>query len=206
MVHAQPARPVAGFKWPYIWTGAFVRFVDYAIPITAAALAVAYSLFLRGTGQPRRPFHQVVGSQLTLLVALAVIYTVVLLGFYPRSRGLLAELEELSREGRELLAAADQDLSLGREQAALDDYERYLAIDRRDQQVTDKRDELRRKLLTPAKAEVRPPRKRPPGRPRAARPRSTWSSPRTTTQGGLVLGQSTTPAWPSGWRGPSWTR
>ena len=74
---------------PYVWTGAFVRLVDYAIPITAAALAVAYSLFLSGTGQPRRPFYRVVGSQLTLLVALAVIYTVVLLGFYPRSRSLL---------------------------------------------------------------------------------------------------------------------
>jgi hypothetical protein len=55
------------FRWPYTWTAAFVRLVDYAIPVTVAGLAVAYSLFLRPAAGPRRPFHRAVSSQLTLL-------------------------------------------------------------------------------------------------------------------------------------------
>ena len=130
------------FRWPYLWTAAFVHFVDYAIPVTAAGLAVAYSLFLRAGSGDRRPFHRLVGSQLTLLVVLAILYTVLLLGFYPRSRTLLTELEDLTRHGRSLLEAARQDSRQGRQQAALDAYERYLGINRRDATVSGERDEL----------------------------------------------------------------
>jgi hypothetical protein len=151
------------FRWPYLWAAAFVRFVDYAIPITAAGLAVAYSLFLRGEGQPRQPFHRVVGSQLTLLVALTILYTVVLLGFYPRSRTLLSELVDLTRQGRELLAAANENLRQGREQAALDALERYLATNPRDQAVADQRDALRQKVRSAGKAEAPLPRQQAGG-------------------------------------------
>ena len=131
------------FKWPYLWASAFVRFVDYAIPVTVAGLAVAYSLFMRAGGGGRRPFHKVVGSQLTLLVALTVLYTAVLLGFYPRSRTLLTELEELTRQGRALLATARRDRAAGRPQEAFEAYGRYLAINRRDEKAAGELDELR---------------------------------------------------------------
>jgi hypothetical protein len=131
------------FKWPYLWASAFVRFVDYAIPVTVAGLAVAYSLFMRAGGGARRPFHKVVGSQLTLLVALTVLYTAVLLGFYPRSRTLLTELEELTRQGRALLATARRDRAAGRPQEAFEAYGRYLAINRRDEKAAGELDELR---------------------------------------------------------------
>ncbi len=138
------------FKWPWIWTAAFVRLVDYAVPVTVAGLAVAYSLFLRPESV-RRPFQRVVGSQLTLLVALAVLYTAALFGFYPRSRTLLTELEELTREGRALREDARKELSLGRSQEALDSFERYLAINRRDDEVTGEVDRLRAELRAPAR-------------------------------------------------------
>jgi tetratricopeptide (TPR) repeat protein len=142
------------FKWPYLWTAAFVRFVDYAIPVTVAGLAVAYSLFMRAGGGGQRPFHKVVGSQLTLLVALTVLYTAVLFGFYPRSRTLLTELEELTRQGRALLEAARADSRLGRQQAALDAYERYLAINRRDEKATGERNKLRLAMHVPPPVEA----------------------------------------------------
>jgi tetratricopeptide (TPR) repeat protein len=139
------------FKWPYIWTAAFVRFVDYAIPVTVAGLAVAYSLFLRSGGEPRRPFHRVVGSQLATLVALTVLYTAALYGFYPRSRALLVELEELTGHGRSLLEQARREQEAGRLEEARKAYERYLNINRRDQEVEGELDQLKLAIGAPRK-------------------------------------------------------
>jgi hypothetical protein len=138
------------FKWPYIWTSAFVRLVDYSVPVTVAGLAVAYSLFLRPASGGRAPFHKVVGSQLTLLVTLSVLYSVALFGFYPRSRTLLTELEELTRHGRALLEDARGEVKQGRPQEALDSFERYLAINRKDDKVSGELDGLRARLHAPA--------------------------------------------------------
>jgi hypothetical protein len=145
------------FRWPYTWTAAFVRLVDYAIPVTVAGLAVAYSLFLRPAPGPRRPFHRLVGSQLALLVTLSILYTAVLFGFYPRSRTLLAELEQLTRHGRALLETAREDLRQGRTQAAVDAYARYLGINRRDDAVRGELDQLRAQLHKAAAEEAQPP-------------------------------------------------
>ncbi len=144
------------FRWPYSWAAAFVRLVDYAIPLTVAGLAVAYSLFLRPAAGPRRPFHRLVGSQLALLVTLSILYTAALLGFYPRSRALLTELEQLTRHGRALLETAREDLRQGRAQAAVDAYERYLAINRRDDAVSEELDHLRAQMHATAAEEARP--------------------------------------------------
>jgi hypothetical protein len=145
------------FRWPYAWTAAFVRFMDYAIAVTVAGLAVAYSLFLRPASGIRRPFHRLVGSQLTLLVSLSILYTVALLGFYPRSRTLLTELEQLTRHGRALRETALEDLRQGRTQAAVDAYERYLAINRRDDAVSEELDHLRAQLRQTGAQEAQPP-------------------------------------------------
>ncbi len=145
------------FKWPYIWTAAFVRLMDYAIPVTVAGLAVAYSLFLRPEVGVRRPFHRVVGSQLTLLVTLSILYTAALFGFYPSSRTLLTELEELTREGRELLEDARRELQQGRPQEALDSFQRYLAINRRDDKVSEELDHLRAQLHATGAQRAQPP-------------------------------------------------
>jgi hypothetical protein len=144
------------FRWPYTWTAAFVRLLDYAIPVTVAGLAVAYSLFLRPDAGFRRPFHRVVGSQLALLVTLSILYTALLFGFYPRSRTLLTELEQLTRHGRVLLETAREDLRQGRRQAAVDDYERYLAINRRDDAVSEELDQLRAQLHPSGAGEAQP--------------------------------------------------
>ncbi len=144
------------FRWPYTWTAAFVRFVDYAIPVTVAGLAVAYSLFVRPAAGIRRPFHRLVGSQLALLVTLSILYTAALFGFYPRSRTLLTELEELTREGRDLLQDARDEVKRGRPEEALDSFERYLAINRRDDAVSEELDRLR-VMLRPAGAEQAQP-------------------------------------------------
>jgi hypothetical protein len=145
------------FKWPYIWTSAFVRLVDYAVPVTVAGLAVAYSLFLRPASGGRAPFHRVVGSQLSLLVTLSVLYSVALFGFYPRSRTLLTELEELTRQGRALLEDARSEVKQGRPQEALDSYQRYLAINRKDDEVSGELDSLRAGLHAPAGAPAERP-------------------------------------------------
>jgi hypothetical protein len=157
------------FKWPYVWTAAFVRFVDYAIPVTVAGLAVGYSLFLRPEVGFRRPFHRVVGSQLTLLVTLSILYSAALFGFYPRSRTLLTELEELTREGKDLLMDAHRELQQGRPQEALDSFERYLAINRRDDAAAGELDHLRAELRSIEAAEG-PPAPEPAEAVRGERP------------------------------------
>jgi hypothetical protein len=133
------------FRWRYIWPAALVRFVDYAIPVTVGALAASYSLFLR-RGRVNQPFYRLVSPQLTLLVVLAILYSVVSLGFYPRSSGLLRELTELTRVASGFLKEADAAAKRGDSASGLDYYERYLSIDPRNQRVLDLRDELRRSL------------------------------------------------------------
>jgi hypothetical protein len=145
------------FRWPYIWTDAFVRFVDYAIPVTVAALAASYSLFLR-RGRVGQPFYRLVAPQLTLLVVLAILYSVMLLGFYPRSSGLLRELRVLTRVARGFLAEAEGLAQRGDPTGGLDYYERYLSIDPRNQQALDRRDELRRRLAATPSEKPRPER------------------------------------------------
>jgi len=145
------------FHWPYIWTDAFVRFVDYAIPLTVAALAASYSLFLR-RGRVVQPFYRLVSPQLTLLVVLAILYSVALLGFYPRSSGLLRELRVLTRVARDFLAEAQASVQRGDLADGLEYYERYLSIDPRNQQALDLRDELRRRLASSASEKPRPER------------------------------------------------
>jgi hypothetical protein len=143
------------FRWPYIWTDAFVRFVDYAVPLTVAALAASYSLFLR-RGPVRQPFYRLVSPQLTMLVVLAILYSVVLLGFYPRSSGLLQEFRGLTQVARTFLAEAQDLVGRGDLAAGLDYYERYLSIDPRNQRVLDLRDELRRRLAAAPSEKPRP--------------------------------------------------
>jgi len=137
-----PAEVLESFRWRYIWAASFVRFVDYAIPVTAAGMAVAYSLFERRKREARRPFHRVVSAQLTGLVALAVLYTVVLFGFYPRSRTLMEQLENRSRLGKELLAKIEAAGKAGDAAAELEAIDRYLAVDPRNKEKLERRDEL----------------------------------------------------------------
>ena len=35
---------LAAFQWPFVWTNSFLLFMRYCIPVTVAAVAVAYSL------------------------------------------------------------------------------------------------------------------------------------------------------------------
>jgi hypothetical protein len=146
---------LAIFRWPYIWTDAFVRFVDYAIPLTVAALAASYSLFLR-RGRVVQPFYRLVSPQLTLLVVLAILYSVALLGFYPRSSGLLRELRVLTQVARGFLEKAQGLVQRGDLAGGLEFYERYLSIDPRNQQALDRRDELRRSLAAAPSEKPRP--------------------------------------------------
>jgi hypothetical protein len=146
---------LAIFRWPYIWTDAFVRFVDYAIPLTVAALAASYSLFLR-RGRVVQPFYRLVSPQLTLLVVLAILYSVALLGFYPRSSGLLRELHVLTQVARGFLEKAQGLVQRGDLAGGLEFYERYLSIDPRNQQALDRRDELRRSLAAAPSEKPRP--------------------------------------------------
>lgn len=138
------------FRWPFIWTSSFVLFVDYCIPVTASALAVAYSLFLRqrpGRQEGRQPFHRLVSSQLALFITLSILYTILLLGFYPQARTTLEQLRALTREAREILGAAKTAKQAGNLSAAVQYYDRYLAIDRKNRGVLDLRDQAEGELL-----------------------------------------------------------
>jgi hypothetical protein len=130
------------FQWPFIWNRSFILFMDYAIPISVAAVAVSYSLF-RGRGlapRPgaRSPFSRLVSSHLVTLITLAVIYSVLLLGVYPRSWARLESLRSLTRLAVTYRQQADAAFQGGDSASALQGYQHYLAIDEGNLEVIDR--------------------------------------------------------------------
>jgi tetratricopeptide (TPR) repeat protein len=132
-----------GFRWEYAAKRAFVMFMDYLIPVHAAAVAVAASLsFEAGTARPEgqiRPFSRIVSSAVVAFLVLTAVYTALSEGVAPRARKRLADMQYLSRAAgvyrREAAAAMEaKDYT-----EALDAIGRYLNVDPSDSQMVEQR-------------------------------------------------------------------
>ena len=139
-----PARELLpAFVRPYVWSTAFVELMRYAIPLTLAGAAVSYSLLSAPPPRGRTPFHRVISSHLTGMISLTVLYTALFLGLLPRAEANLERLSSLSREAGAYLDQAESALETGDRRSALQNYERYLAIDKTNEKVQTHIGELR---------------------------------------------------------------
>ncbi|MBN2553123.1 MAG: hypothetical protein JXB06_10150 [Spirochaetales bacterium] len=130
---------LAAFQWPFVWSNSFLLLMRYCIPLTVAALAVAYSLLPAGDTlrmhAGRQPFARVVGSHLTTVIALTVVYTVLMLGLYPIVQRNMHRFEPLTLEARSFLEKAEEAMAAGDRETALLNYQRYLGIDENNRKV-----------------------------------------------------------------------
>jgi hypothetical protein len=124
---------LATFQWPFVWTNSFTLFMRYCIPVTVAAVAVAYSLLPTAETvrmrAGRQPFARLVSSHLRTFIALTVLYTALFLGLYPLALRNLERFESLTLEARRFQEKAEAALAEEDQDTALLNYQRYLAID-----------------------------------------------------------------------------
>jgi hypothetical protein len=142
---------LAAFQWPFVWTNSFLLFMRYCIPLTVAAVAVSYSLMSAvetvrvRTG--REPFARLVNSHLTTFISLTVVYTILILGFYPLALRNMERLGTLTREARTYLATAETALAEDDSVAALRNFRRYLAIDENNRGIMEKVSDLQTEMI-----------------------------------------------------------
>ena len=130
-------------RWEYALKRAFVLFMDYLIPVHAAAVAVAASLsFDAGAprpGGPARPFSRIVSSTLVAFLVLTAAYTALAEGVAPATRKRLADMQYLSRVAGEYKRQAAAAMQGGDYRAALDAINRYLGVDPGNKQMAAQR-------------------------------------------------------------------
>lgn len=126
----------------YALNRAFVLFMDYLIPVHAAAVAVAASLAGREQARPGVPgqqFSKIVSSTLVAFLLLTVAYTALYEGVYPRARARLSDMQYHSRLAQTYRKQATDGVNAGNLRAALDAIDRYLAIDPGSKEMAEQR-------------------------------------------------------------------
>jgi tetratricopeptide (TPR) repeat protein len=151
-------------RWTYALNSAFIMFIDYLLPVHAAAIAVAASL--AGGREPGRgaaeaqPFNKLVASCLVMFLLLSVAYTLVFEIAYPAARRRLVDLQHLTSLARELRTqsvAAERNRDY---RTSLGLANRYLAIDPSNRDMRDRKASLE---SLAAHQEAPPPPRRPAG-------------------------------------------
>jgi hypothetical protein len=144
-------RYLATFHWPFVWTNSFLLFMRYCIPVTVAGVAVAYSLLPTAEAIRVRsgdqPFSGLVGSHLATFTALAVVYTVLILGVHPVAQRNMERFATLTLEARSFLRKAEAEMEEGERETALLNYQRYLAIDENNRKVMELVSDLQMELM-----------------------------------------------------------
>ena len=95
-----PSAFLPTLRWEYALKRGFVLFMDYLVPLHAAAIAIAASMAgfartPRAPGAPARPFNKVVSSAGATFLVLAAGYTVLFEGVYP---GVMRRLSDMQNE------------------------------------------------------------------------------------------------------------
>jgi hypothetical protein len=129
-----PSAFLPALRWEYALKRGFVLFMDYLVPLHAAAIAVAASLAgfartPRESGAPALPFNKVVSSAVATFLVLAAGYTVLFEGVYPGAQRRLSVMQYQSRLAREYLSQAEAGKKKADYRASLVAMDRYLAID-----------------------------------------------------------------------------
>lgn len=130
------------FRWEYAVKKGFTLFIDYLLPVHAAAVAVAASLAgttqapaLRGAEAP--PFSRIVSSTIAVFLLLTAAYTVLYEGVYPGARRRLSEMQYQSRLARTYKGQAETAVKAKDFVSAKDAITRYLIIDPKNPDMRD---------------------------------------------------------------------
>jgi hypothetical protein len=139
------------FYWPFVWTSSFLLFMRCCIPVSVSAVAVAYSLLPTAETvrmrAGRQPFAKLVSSHLTTFVALTVVYTVLVVGLYPLAVRNMERFDFLTLEAQTFLEKAETALAEEDREAALLDYQRYLAIDKDNRAIMELVSDLQMEMI-----------------------------------------------------------
>ena len=133
------------YRWPFVWANSLILLIDYLIPVTAVAAAVAFSVSFNTVStklKKSRPFHKLISANLALLIALTVLYTVLVLGVHPYLHEGLDRLFSLSSQAKVFHDRANGFLGQEEYQAALENFELYLTIDRKNEEILERRDDV----------------------------------------------------------------
>ncbi len=131
-------------RWTYALDRAFVLFMDYLLPVHAAAIAVAASLSGREApvrGAEPRPFTGIAGSTIATFLLLSVVYTLAFEITYPAARRRLVNVQYTTSFARRIKAQSEAAERSRDYRASLDLVDSYLAIapgsrDMQDRRVT----------------------------------------------------------------------
>ena len=147
-------------RWEYALKRAFILFMDYLIPVHAAAVAVAASLSYEAPrpGAPAQPFNRIVSSAVVAFLVLTAVYAALAEGVAPRTRARLSDMRYVSRTAIELRRQADAAMQRGDYPAAVEAADRYLAVDPASRPVT----ELRLRAASHAARQAAPAAERAP--------------------------------------------
>ena len=128
-------------RWEYAVNRAFVLFMDYLLPIHAAAVAVAASLSFDGGAArpvgPARPFSRIVSSTLVAFLFLTAVYTALAEGVAPAARKRLSDMQYLSKVAGEYKKRAAAAMQAGDYVTAGDAFSRYLDVDPGNKQMAE---------------------------------------------------------------------
>jgi tetratricopeptide (TPR) repeat protein len=142
-----PTELLPSLRWEYALIRAFTLFMDYLIPVHAAAVAVGASLAgvtqaRRAPGSPAEPFSKLASSTLVTFLLLTTAYTVLFEGVYPGARRRLSDMQYQSSLARQYMSQAAAAMKSGNYKASLDAINRYLVIDPANKDVESQRLEL----------------------------------------------------------------
>jgi len=131
LVTFSAAQFLPSVRWEYALKRAFILFMDYLIPVHAAAVAVAASLSWEAPrpGAPAQPFSRVASSTVVAFLVLTAAYAALAEGVAPRVRARLDEMRYASKTASELRRQEDAAARQGDWSAALDAANRYLEVD-----------------------------------------------------------------------------
>ena len=133
------------FAFGYIWRKALILFIDYLIPLQVSGVLISYSLFFKfkgkqGGASTYLPFHRLANPNLTLLLILTLMYTVLLSGFLPFFYRKQSEAEYVSRVALDILREAEIEKKEGNTERAIKLLEIYLSIDKGNEEIAWRRD------------------------------------------------------------------
>jgi tetratricopeptide (TPR) repeat protein len=121
-------------RWEYALKNGFLLFMEYLVPVHAAAIAVAASLsggaaLAAGTTSARpNPFNRVVSSTIAVFIVLAVGYALLFEVVSPQAHRRISDMRYLSGLARELERQATAAAKAGDYLTAVDAQEAYVSL------------------------------------------------------------------------------
>jgi len=130
-------------RWEVALRRAFILFMDYLIPVHAAAVAVAASRSADdravAKGEPAMPFSRIASSAVAAFLVLTAVYAALAEGVAPRTRSRLSDLRYASQVASVYRRQVTAAMQGGDWTAAREAIDRYLVVDPGNRQMIENR-------------------------------------------------------------------